>query len=961
MRNILKESDTRISGNPISFIDIDETTMHTFAKVNVMKDGNVVKSLDNKEFNTHELGDGETYNFDNFRDAKYFNQTSQPIEKTIGRIKNIIQSIKDNKKQEKVIFLTARADFDDKETFLDTFRKFGIDVDIPNVYIERSGNLTDIKSVADRKRYVILKYLKSGLYTAAKMYDDDRKNLETFEELGQEVNNGKYGILDKVQENFPRVSKINFYPLLVTNSGKINAYESVEDKGIEIIEEDVNAYHGSHKNFDEFDTKFIDSGEGCQAHGWGLYFALTPDTAKNYHNKISGYHDSGSKKNLTDMSFSYNGKSYSENTVQGKIIKRLYNKGKNETLKFLNGLSNESQFTKNPEEYKAQIKRLYDLVNKIDPNDIKKSFSIKKGQLYTVKIPDLNTYIEERKKMYEQSDYVKDICKRILSDLNHPFKAKTLSGNEFYNKLQYYSLKNGDHFTDGKNSLKEVSEFLHDNGITGIKYYGGQDGNCVVIFNKNDVKIVKKDVEYGKDSEGIQMSDITKFIDDPKKLKGKRVPKEVIDWFIDNKIDIIPFNVYMDKMTPEQKVRYAVYNTNNLFTNYNLNELIKIIEENDVNIPEVSFVKLKKLGLDYASGTDNLNKVLEIIKSIPLEDRKKYILKCGDSCIERFASGPKDKTKIEITNTFFEGLTLDDVKNNDLKTSNYKIYANDSAYNDYIEIVKYLLIDSLYHYPEHTHFTIQTPIDNLLYEYLDANRHADSRRCMAVYLDDNTIDDKSNAILKKLIEYNKNGVYELDVRSGYRSIDENDLYKTYYTPDVIKTFNKCESVDQIPAPICRAIRNNPNVLKDLNDNLFKQICEKWFKFNFVENYDLFNKETMIELGPNKTHSLLEEVIKYIEKSETNRGYSKLVDFIKYMIQNDFMNYNDFIIKIAMLMPALLYYYKEVPSNVQKALCSKNPYMIKYFRNPDSKLVEELKKKYPNIIDYINNGDYDDIN
>ena len=79
-----------------------------------------------------------------------------------------------------------------------------------------------------------------------------------------------------------------------------------------------------------------------------------------------------------------------------------------------------------------------------------------------------------------------------------------------------------------------------------------------------------------------------------------------------------------------------------------------------------------------------------------------------------------------------------------------------------------------------------------------------------------------------------------------------------------------------------------------------------------------------------------------------------------MIQNDFMNYKDFIIKIAMLMPALLHYYKEVPTNVQKVLCSKNPYMIKYFKNPDPKLVEELKNKYPNIVDYINDGDYDDI-
>lgn len=226
MRNILKESDTRISGNPISFIDIDETTMHTFAKVNVIKDGKVIKTLDNKEFNTYKLGDGESFNFGNFRDAKFFNQTSQPIEKTINRIKDIIQSIKDNNKQEKVIFLTARADFDDKETFLDTFRNFGIDVDIPNVYIERSGNLTNIQNVADRKKYVILKYLKSGLYTNAKMYDDDKQNLQTFMELGREVNNGKYGIIKNVQKNFPRVNKIKFFPLLVKDNGRIKTFES---------------------------------------------------------------------------------------------------------------------------------------------------------------------------------------------------------------------------------------------------------------------------------------------------------------------------------------------------------------------------------------------------------------------------------------------------------------------------------------------------------------------------------------------------------------------------------------------------------------------------------------------------------------------------------------------------------------------------------------------------------------
>ena len=234
MKRIL-ESDNKITGHSISFIDIDETTMHTYAKVNVMKDGQKIRELDNKEFNTHKLGDGESYNFDNFRDAKYFNQTSQPIEKTINRIKKVIESIKKNNKLEKVIFLTARSDFDDKEVFLDTFRNFGIDVDMPNVYVERSGNLTHIQKVADRKRYVILKYLKTGLYTAVRMLDDDMNNLQVFYDLGKEVNEGKYGILKAVQKQFPKVKKLNFFPLLVKEDGTIKKFQLSESVIMERI------------------------------------------------------------------------------------------------------------------------------------------------------------------------------------------------------------------------------------------------------------------------------------------------------------------------------------------------------------------------------------------------------------------------------------------------------------------------------------------------------------------------------------------------------------------------------------------------------------------------------------------------------------------------------------------------------------------------------------------------------
>lgn len=220
----LIESDNRITGNTISFIDIDETTFHTYAKVNVMKDGKIVRELDNRQFNTDVLKDGESYDFSQFRNSKVFNQTSEPIVPIVTKIQQLIKSIKRNNKLEKVIFLTARADFDDKELFLKTFKANGIDVELPNVYIERSGNLTHIDNVADRKRYVILKYLQSGDYTAVRMFDDDPSNLRVFTKLGKMINSGKSSILSNVQKKYPRVSKILFYPLLVDKSGKIRVF-----------------------------------------------------------------------------------------------------------------------------------------------------------------------------------------------------------------------------------------------------------------------------------------------------------------------------------------------------------------------------------------------------------------------------------------------------------------------------------------------------------------------------------------------------------------------------------------------------------------------------------------------------------------------------------------------------------------------------------------------------------------
>lgn len=58
-------------------------------------------------------------------------------------------------------------------------------------------------------------------------------------------------------------------------------------EGIELVNDEVNAFHGSPHDFDEFMLDKMGSGEGNQAFGWGLYFTDLEDIAKKYQSTLS--------------------------------------------------------------------------------------------------------------------------------------------------------------------------------------------------------------------------------------------------------------------------------------------------------------------------------------------------------------------------------------------------------------------------------------------------------------------------------------------------------------------------------------------------------------------------------------------------------------------------------------------------------------------------------------------------
>ena len=183
--------------------DIDDTLGQTSAKVNIKKDGKVVKSLAPGEYNNYKLGKGEELDFSQFRSGKIFRDTFKPIANVLNRAKNIVWNQSENSHS---IIITARADFDDHKEFLEAFRDHGFPID--HVYVERSGNLAKLKpsSPAHINKGVILKkYLATGKWDRIRMWDDHEKNLD---------------MLYKVAAMYPEVEAIGY----LVKDGKVSKY-----------------------------------------------------------------------------------------------------------------------------------------------------------------------------------------------------------------------------------------------------------------------------------------------------------------------------------------------------------------------------------------------------------------------------------------------------------------------------------------------------------------------------------------------------------------------------------------------------------------------------------------------------------------------------------------------------------------------------------------------------------------
>ena len=167
-----------IKPKKLVIFDIDDTLVKTDTKVDVVKGGKVIKQLNSHDFTHYKLQPGEEFDFGRFRDAKEFFTKAKPILPMIGKLKHDIAT------GNKVIMVTARSDFNDRDLFLDTFERFGIDMSKVHVY--RAGNIKDRLPTEVKKKVIIRKVLDNNDYNKAIMYDDALPNLDLFLSLKDE-------------------------------------------------------------------------------------------------------------------------------------------------------------------------------------------------------------------------------------------------------------------------------------------------------------------------------------------------------------------------------------------------------------------------------------------------------------------------------------------------------------------------------------------------------------------------------------------------------------------------------------------------------------------------------------------------------------------------------------------------------------------------------------------------------
>ena len=325
------------------------------------------------------------------------------------------------------------------------------------------------------------------------------------------------------------------------------------------------AYHGTPHKFDEFSTENIGSGEGHQAHGWGLYFASNKKVSEDYRETLSDTIGIGTEILVDNVTY----KKIATNTYKKKD--NIYDSVDDYLNKALNFIEIQGSKKKALKYVQEQIDnhkdagyfddavyyiRIKDALNEIIKAKITK-YADDYGQLYEVEIPEDEEMLDEDLPFSEQPQKVQEAIKQICEDYVDNNKLVDLNVIAYTNNtLEKY--KNNLAYKEGRNIYgiiseafggdKQASLLLNKYGIKGIKYDGQFDGQCYVIFNPENIDITKTFYQEGvnpKDSIE-QRTNKSKYLTD-NEVEQLKKDKENFVVYVQKMID--------DKLSPLTQIR----------------------------------------------------------------------------------------------------------------------------------------------------------------------------------------------------------------------------------------------------------------------------------------------------------------------------------------------------------------------------------------------------------------------
>ncbi len=199
------------------------------------------------------------------------------------------------------------------------------------------------------------------------------------------------------------------------------------------------AYHGSPYLFDKFSLDHVGEGVRAQWYGWGMYFSLDKNVARQYASNLYN-----ASKDTRDR---YNRLSAEADRLQHELT-AAEDSG---DMAVADGL-------------RAQLTEAKDALDKALPDH---------PRVYDAEIPEDSVMVRAGATIEQQPEAVQQAFRKLLGEVDGSKKGRALY-NELAKKL---------------GSKKAASEALRNDGVLGLRYANSVDGECAVVWDDKAIEI----------------------------------------------------------------------------------------------------------------------------------------------------------------------------------------------------------------------------------------------------------------------------------------------------------------------------------------------------------------------------------------------------------------------------------------------------------------------------------------